>query len=151
MANFAQCLKEITTQEEEFVTIRKQKDKYACSMNNLNDINSSSSLSESQYSVPDISMRTEDIEIQKLKQHVMNLEEQLQSADQEIQNLLLENAQLKNTIQDLGKKAGRYKNLCIDTLSTKKKNLQRDTTLHHIIKGIFFLLMKILTPTITKI
>lgn len=29
MANFAQCLKEITTQEEEFVTIRKQKDKYA--------------------------------------------------------------------------------------------------------------------------
>lgn len=125
MANFAQCLKEISTQEEEFVTIRKQKNNYACSMNNLNDINSSS-LNESQYSVPDLSMRTEDIEIQKLKQRIMNLEEQLQSADQEIQNLLSENFQLKNTIQDLENKAGRYKNLYIDAVSeTKTKFLKR--------------------------
>lgn len=106
--------------EDAFVTVRPPRDVHALSMNNLDEMDKSSELNETCYSVPDLSVRLENTELQELKQHINNLEEKLRSADNEIQILVSENCQFKKTIQNLEKRVSRFKNLYTDCISSRK-------------------------------
>lgn len=107
--------------ESEYVTLRQNKKPSSIDIHdNTFDTNRSR---ESFCSVPDISMRKRDLQIEQLKEEIEEVRAQMRGADHEIEKLLLENSQLKKIIINLESKTRKYKDMYINSMTPTKKNL----------------------------
>lgn len=99
-------------------TTRKNQKFLTSSLDSLSE--NRQSLDDSLYSVPDLSIRAGNLQIQELKENIEKLEGELQSSHQEIELLLSENCKLKSYIEELEKKNERYKYLNSTPVSCRR-------------------------------
>lgn len=112
--------------ENEYVTKRKPitNRKYSLDLSDHTEL----TLNTSFNSMPDLSIRADNIKIQELELEISELKMKLLSADTEIENLLYENCKLERRMKEIEKKNRQYQNMYIESLSTTKKKLSRKTT-----------------------
>lgn len=105
--------------EQEYVTTRKRRRSLSQNETRL----TSQSSFDSRYSLPELSMRGRDLEIESLKNEIQELKEKLESANNEVDNLSIEVMTLKSVIQKKDKKTELYKNMYVESMTSSKKKI----------------------------
>lgn len=102
--------------ENAYVTKRKPTSNCHSSLNLSGDTEFTHNTSFN--SMPELSIREDNIKLQELELEISELKMKVLSADKEVEDLLIENCKLKQKIKDMEKKNRQYKNMYIETLSS---------------------------------
>lgn len=103
---------------QEYVNIRKRRGRSLSQ-----DLSTTQISFDSRHSLPDLSMRGRDLEIESLKSEIRELRENLESANNEVDNLSIEVMSLKSIIQKMDKKTERYKHMYVQSMTSSKKKM----------------------------